>query len=1015
MESAPYHSEQKPRLFVVLALFWLFSALLLVTRGAQASEIWVFEDTSGSKTYDEVMANPQWFEQTSDTSRGFSDSVFWIRETLTNPFATPMTQVVQFDSLRLPLVEEYTKVESGTRLRSNGYLISLVGRPSSEHLTSFPVVVEPLSSTEVVYRIDSQFKVELGYQVLDLNAASKRGSKTLLIGAMVSSALLVLVIYNLILALLNRRLVYLLYSGFLACSSLVSIAYFRLYETLGFVMDSVYLEAYSGVALYAFAYLFLSQLFKANQTKITQRLLILGYLVLGGHLLLEPYALIKSYADWAGPIVFFVFTYLVVNAWLQKNPLAKFVVVGWSVYALCSLLYMANLKGLLGPQFEYIVAVGNLFEGLVLSGVLAYQLRLADKTADLLKVAEVELQRERLANEIGYGYKWEFDLERQLIRPDETFAAWHGLGWQAGEWYPAEELFAAIPEEWHARVTDAMHEGFESALANPESTVQTRYPLIRADIKAVSWIQLYGKLVEVDGRKLLIGNSIDVTQLVESSQLLEAEIEKFEGLAQQANIRFSRLDLATHQMSYNRSFAQRWGLVEGESIDFSSFAEFTTPRYAQIVRESVDQVIATQEPVERVEQALVGPSRGEWHRVQHWPVFDTQGKLIAVDFTSSNINTLMQTQAQLQDTLNRQKELFAIVGHELRTPVSTIKMLTEDGSQAAPDTIRQIGDISESLLQVLEDMRVVITPERALEAKPVVESPTDVIQRSLVSVQALVSERGFSLDTQALQNNAGRYSIHAQALRQIVTNLVKNAAVHSGGSRIAVGYETSYSSNGSCSARLRVEDNGRGIDKASLASLFEAFERGDTRKDGSGLGLYIVKQLAQRLEGEIGYSQSVLGGACFTLTFPLGMEVGATQEASDASSQTEAASVTLDGMQILLAEDDNTLRMLTQRMLTNKGAKVVACVNGKAAFEAFKVGSFDLVVTDLMMPEMDGHELTRAIRAEGSSTAIVAVTAAVIGKETEQFYEEGANAVLSKPLRPSALVEALEAIERAEM
>lgn len=1014
MKIARKNTKRQPHIFTTLLALWLLAVTTFLSSTAQAAEsIWVFEDPTGERTYDEVMANPQWFERTSDTSRGFSDSVFWIKETLINPFATPMTQVVQFDSLRLPLVEEYTRVESGTRLRSNGYLISLAARPSSEHLTSFPVLVAPSSTTEVVYRIDSQFKVDLGYQVLDLNAASKRGSQTLLIGAMISSALLVLVIYNLILGLLNRRLVYLLYSGFLACSSLVSIACFRLYETLGFVLDSVYLEAYPGVALYAFAYLFLSQLFKAHQTKTTQRLLMLGYLVLGGHLLLEPYALIKSYADWAGPIVFFVFTYLVINAWLQKNPLAKFVMLGWSVYVLCSLLYVANLKGLLGPQFEFVVAVGNLFEGLVLSGALAYQLRLADKTADLLKEAEVELQRERLASEIGYGYKWEFDLERQLIRPDETFAAWHGLGWQAGEWYPAEELFAAIPQEWHAWVAEDMRKSIDSAMVDPEYLLQIRHPLIREDIGATIWIQLYGKILEVDGRKLLIGTSLDVTELVENKQSVEAEIEKFEGLAQQANILFWRLDLATRKMSYNRTFAKRWGLVEGESIDFDGIAEFMTPKFVQIVRESVDQVIATQKPVERVVQALAGQIQGQWHRMQYWPVFDSQGELIGVDFSNSNINTLMQTQAQLQDTLNRQKELFAIVGHELRTPVSTIKMLTEDGSQAAPDTIRQIGDISESLLQVLEDMRVVITPERALEAKPVVESPTDVIKRSLVSVQGLVNERGLNLDTQALQNSTGRYTIHAQALRQIVTNLVKNAAVHSGGSLIAVGYETSYSSNGNCSARLRVEDNGRGIDKASIANLFEAFERGDTRQDGSGLGLYIVKQLAQRLEGGIGYSKSVLGGACFTLTFPLGMEVGAAKEATDASSQTEAAPVSLDGMRILLAEDDNTLRMLTQRMLTNKGAKVVACVNGKAAFEAFKAGSFDLVVTDLMMPEMDGHELTRAIRAEGSSTAIVAVTAAVIGEETEQFYEEGANAVLSKPLRPSALVDALEAIESA--
>ena len=242
----------------------------------------------------------------------------------------------------------------------------------------------------------------------------------------------------------------------------------------------------------------------------------------------------KSYEDWAGPIIFFVFTYLVINAWIKRDPLAKFVMFGWSVYVVCSLLYVANLKGIVGPEFEYVVSLGNLFEGVVLSGVLAYRLRLADRTETLLKAAQVELQRERLSNEIGYGYKWEFDVERQMIRPDETFAAWHGKGWQAGEWYPAEELFAAVPEEWHAWLAEDMQKSIESALADPEFILQTRHPFIREDIGATIWIQLYGKLLEVDGRKLFIGTSLDVTQLVESNQAVEAEIEKFESLSDQA-------------------------------------------------------------------------------------------------------------------------------------------------------------------------------------------------------------------------------------------------------------------------------------------------------------------------------------------------------------------------------------------------------------------------------------------------------------------------------------------------
>lgn len=986
----------------------LISLSLVVSSYASANdEIWLFEDPTGTKTYDEVMANPHWFEQTSDTSRGFSDSVFWIKLSVNNYSSAPTTQVVQFDSLRLPLVEEYLVTEAGTRLRSNGFSVSMASRASTLTKTSFPIELDGQSSAELLYRIESNFKVDLGYQVTDLNQGYFSDHKESAVGLLLFGGLVVLVLYNLILAVSHGGLLYFAYSGFLLCSASVTLSYFRLYEILGISVNSVALEAYSGVALYAFAYLFLSLLFKDNQTKTTKRLLMLGYAILAGHLILEPAALIKSYADWAGPIVFLVFIYLVINALLQRNPLAKYVLLGWGVYATCSLFYVANLNGWVGSEFEHIVSYANLFEGVVLSGVLAYRLRGMDRTEALLKEAKVELQRERLASEIGYGYKWEFDLERQLIRPDETFAAWHGKGWQAGEWYPAEELFAAVPEEWHAWVAEDMQTSIESAMVDPEFVLQTRHPFIREDIGATIWIQLYGKLLEVDGRKLFIGTSLDVTQLVESNQAVEAEIEKFESLSDQAGTFFWRLDLNTNLLSYNRSFAERWGLPEGGSIPFDKFGEHTSTKFAKLHQEGVRQVIETQAPYQTVTQAVTGALRGQWQRLQYWPNFDEQQNLVGVDFLNSNIHELMQTQAELQSTLAKQKELFAIVGHELRTPVSTIKMLTEDEQINDRERTQQIAEISESLLNVLEDMRVVISPERALESKAVAENPTKLVCRALNSLKGIITERGLSLSTDGVQCSAATYLLHAQSLRQIVTNLVKNAAIHSGGSRIDVGFEISYA-NGGPQGCLRVEDDGKGIPAEKVEQLFEAFSRGDTTQDGSGLGLYIIKQLAERLGGQIRYSQSPLGGACFTLNFALGEEIEAVNEISP-----EPTPINLEGMRVLLAEDDNTLRMLTERMLTKQGAIVTACVNGREALNAFDPEQFDLVVTDLMMPEMDGQELTRAIRATGATTRIVAVTAAVIGEETEQLMQEGADAVLSKPLKAEALVETLMQMEIA--
>ena len=1001
-------------LFITLATLWLLAVTAILSNTAQADEpIWVFEDPTGQRTYDEVLANPQWFEQTTDTSRGFSESTYWVKLSVTNHESVPVTQMVQFDSLRLSLVEEYRATDAGVQLRSNGYSVPFSLRPSTITKTSFPIAVNAKASADLLYKIESHFKVDLGYQVTGLDQGYVQNQQRVAVGLLLFAGLIALMLYNLMLATFYRGALYVVYSAFLLASAGVVCGIFRLYELLGISADSLAIESYSGVTAYAFGYLSLFLLFKEERTKTTQRVLVLGYTILAALLTLEPSAMLKAFKEWAGPVSVFVFSYLIIDAQLKRNPLAKYVLLAWAGFIVGSLLYVAHLSGWIGVQFEAVIVYGILFQALGLSGALAYRLRNMDRTEALLKSAEVELQRERMANEIGYGYKWEFDLERQIIRPDATLAAWHGKGWQAGEWYPAQELFAAVPEEWHAGVAEDMRKAIETVRVDPEYVLQTRHPLFREDIGAASWVQVYGKLLEVDGRKLLIGTSLDVTELVESKQAVEAEVEKFDSLCERATLVFWRLDLATKAVTYNRTFAKRWSLEPSGTIQFKDFANFMTPAFVKIHEESVDQVVRTREPVERVGQALASHLNGAWYRLQYWPLFNEQGGLIGVDVINANITPLMQTQAQLESTLNKQKELFAIVGHELRTPVSTIKMLTEDEQITDSERTQQIAEISESLLSVLEDMRVVVSPERALESKTAPDNPFDIVSRSLNSLRAVIAENGLSLTKLMQQGSYGTYQIHGQALRQIVTNLVKNAAIHSGGTQIAVTMEVLHN-RGDESVHIRVEDNGKGIPSESIESVFEAFARGDTSEDGSGLGLYIVKQLAERLNGSIRYTKSPIGGACFTLNFPLGRKLesgSAPVSALVSMPDNELSAITLKGMRVLLAEDDNTLRMLTERMLTKKGAVVTVCVNGKEALDAFDPAHFDLVATDLMMPEMDGHELTRAIRATGATTRIVAITAAVIGAETEQFIKEGADAVLTKPLRPDALVEALGKIE----
>ena len=315
--------------------------------------------------------------------------------------------------------------------------------------------------------------------------------------------------------------------------------------------------------------------------------------------------------------------------------------------------------------------------------------------------------------------------------------------------------------------------------------------------------------------------------------------------------------------------------------------------------------------------------------------------------------------------------------------------------------------ISNNLLSVLEDLRVVVAPERALESKLKVGHPANKVERAISPLKPMIEEAEFSISLDLPEKGEKHYHLHAQPLRQLVTNLVKNAVVHSGGDRIQVELTLNETDATQTQATLRIGDNGKGLTPTEQQHVFEAFGRGDTSSDGSGLGLFIVSQLIKKMDGSLSYETSQLGGACFVVSFPLQV---AEQAQAQAQAQAQVQDI-LSGLNILLAEDDSFLAQLTQKMLSAKGANVTVAENGQIALDAFQTHvmtqAFDVVITDLMMPELDGHGLVKAIRESDTQIPIITVTAAVIGQETDQLMAEGATAVLSKPIKVDELAEVL--------
>jgi CheY-like chemotaxis protein len=236
-------------------------------------------------------------------------------------------------------------------------------------------------------------------------------------------------------------------------------------------------------------------------------------------------------------------------------------------------------------------------------------------------------------------------------------------------------------------------------------------------------------------------------------------------------------------------------------------------------------------------------------------------------------------------------------------------------------------------------------------------------------------------------------------LRQALFNLIGNAVkfTESGGVIVRLRQFPGR-------LRFEVEDTGVGIPEGSQERVFERFDQGDAsttrRFGGSGLGLSITRKLAQMLGGDVGFTSQEGVGSTFWL------EVAAEAAHAEIVS-TAAPGAVLDGLRVLVVEDNPTNRMIATKLLEQLGAEVETAPDGYLGVEAAARGGFDVILMDVQMPGIDGLEAARRIRALGppiSQIPIVALTANVLAHQRSAYLDAGMDGVVGKPISPGALL-----------
>ena len=406
-----------------------------------------------------------------------------------------------------------------------------------------------------------------------------------------------------------------------------------------------------------------------------------------------------------------------------------------------------------------------------------------------------------------------------------------------------------------------------------------------------------------------------------------------------------------------------------------------------------------------------------------------------------NLTTLAETNAEhnmalqdyareLEDSNRFKSEFLANVSHELRTPLNSIlllsKMLADSskGKDAEEENrqarvIHAAGTDLKALIDNILDLSRIEARQMSLVQESV-DLP-DLLGHILEQLKPQYDEKGLDLTLDIDPAATVVLQTDREKLRQILVNFLSNAVKFTASGGVTVQLEAcSEPQDGRCVACIRVRDTGIGIAEDKQEVIFEAFKQADgstsRRFGGTGLGLTISRELARLMGGDISVESQLGKGSTFSLLLPESMPEDQSTEAvtalaaggkpEEVASGTPAPEADYNGACILLVDDDVGNLLVLLPLLEHWGITVMAAGDGGEALETLATGGeFDLVLMDITMPGLNGHEVTRQIRKQPRYTQLPVITLAPDSEDEHRrlSLEAGANDCLVMPVDPLEL------------